>query len=140
MSKYRSSTTKAVKEKSKQPHFLWRGIGCFIMILIPVISVAIGYELVQFAIVQRYPIPHELLGLPRFPALFYKSSGIMIILRPIASIKHLYAYASAALLVMITLGGITSLGYAFVYRMVGPSRYGPLDVPPPKIKAKPYKR
>jgi len=33
-----------------------------------------------------------------------------------------------------------SVLYAFVYRLVGPPRYGPLDVPPPNVKLKKYKR
>ena len=64
----------------------------------------------------------------------------MIILSPVTAIKHFYAYAVASIFYMVLLGGISSLGYAIVYRIVGPARYGPLDAPPPKVKVKPYKR
>jgi hypothetical protein len=140
MSKYRSSSVKATKQRTNQPHYLWRGIGCVMMILIPVISMAAGYETINYALSKGYSIPYELLGTPRYPALFYQSSGMMIILSPITAIKNFYAYAIATLFYIILLGGITSLGYSIVYRMVGPSRYGPLDAPPPKVKVKPYKR
>lgn len=140
MSKYRSSSTKKVKERSNQPHFIWRGIGCLMMILIPVIAIAAGYETINFALRSGYPVPYELLGTPRYPDLFYKSSGLMIILSPITGIRHFYAYAVATLMYMVALGGFTSVGYAFAYRMVGPSRYGALDAPPPNVKVKPYKR
>lgn len=129
-----------VKERSKQPHHLWRGLGCLIMLIIPVISVAAGYETVQYAFAEGYTIPYQLLGTPRYPDFFYESNGLMQILRPITGIRHFYAYAAASVLYMILIGGVSSFAYSVVYRMVGPARYGPLDAPPPKVKAKPYKR
>lgn len=140
MSKYRSNARKVVRERSNQPHFVWRGIGCAMMLIIPVISIAAGYETINYALRNGIAVPYELLGTPRFPDLFYQSTGMMTILRPVIAIKNLYAYAAMALIYMVLLGGITSLGYAIVYRMIGPSQYGPLDAPPPKVKVKPYKR
>lgn len=140
MSKYRSNARKVVRERTNQPHFIWRGIGCAMMLIIPLISIAAGYETVNYALRNGIAVPYELLGTPRFPDLFYQSSGMMIILRPIIAIKNFYAYTAAAFLYMVLLGGIMSLGYSIAYRMVGPSRYGPLDAPPPKVKVKPYKR
>ena len=140
MSKYQSSARKKVKERTNQPHYLWRGIGCIMMLLIPVISIAAGYETINYALTEGYRVPYQLLGTPTYPDLFYKSSGLMIILSPVTAIKHFYAYAVASIFYMVLLGGISSLGYAIVYRIVGPARYGPLDAPPPKVKVKPYKR
>jgi len=110
------------------------------MLLIPLISIAAGYETINYALNTGYPVPYQLLGTPTYPDLFYKSSGMMTILSPITAIRHFYAYAVAAIFYMVLLGGFTSLTYAIVYRMVGPSRYGPLDAPPSSVKAKPYKR
>lgn len=140
MSKYQSSARRKVKERSNQPHYLWRGIGCMMMILIPVISIAAGYETITYALANGYRVPYQLLGTPHYPDLFYKSSGLMIILRPITAIRHFYAYAVASLFYITLLGGLSSLGYAFIYRMVGPARYGPLDAPPANVKVKQYKR
>jgi hypothetical protein len=64
----------------------------------------------------------------------------MTILRPVTNTQHFYAKAAASLIYVTLLGGLSSFGYSVVYRMIGPSRYGPLDAPPPKVKAKPYKR
>ncbi len=139
MSKYQS-TRKKVKEKTNQPHYAWRGIGCVMMILIPVISYAAAVETIKFAISNRMAVPYELLGYPRFPDLFYQSSGLMTILSPIARTQNLYAYLLTAVFYMILLGAIVSMVYAIFYRMSKPSQYGPLDVPPPKVKVKPYKR
>lgn len=140
MSKYRSSSVKKVRERTRQPHFLWRGIGCIMLIIVPVISVAAGYETVNWALRSGYAIPYELLGTPRFPDLFYSSSGMMTLLSPIIRIQHFYAYAVGTIMYMVLLSGVTSFGYALIYRAIGPGQYGPLDAPPPKIKVKPYKR
>ena len=140
MSKHRSNSIKVVKERSGQPHFLWRGIGCVMMLVIPVMSAAIAYEVINYGLNNNWPIPFQLLGTPRYPDLFYRSSGMMIILSPITAIRHFYAYAVGTLIFMILIGGVMSLIYAFVYRMVGPAQYGPLDAPPPNIKIKRYKR
>lgn len=140
MGKYRSSATKREVEKVKAPHFVWRGIGCLMMIIVPAMSIAAGVETVQYGIDQKWPIPYQLLGTPKYPDFFYKSSGLMLILSPITGVKHFYAYVVAALIFMIILGGIVSVGYAFVYQMMAPSRYGPMDAPPPKVKVKRYKR
>jgi len=139
MSKYHS-TRKKVKEKSNQPHYAWRGIGCVMMILIPVISYAAGVETVKFAISNRMALPYELLGYPRFPNLFYQSNGLMMLLTPIAKTQHFYAYFLAGVFYTILLGSTLSMFYAIMYRMTRPSQYGPLDAPPPKVKVKPYKR
>jgi len=140
MSKYKSSTLVKVKDRTRQPHYLWRGIGCLMMIIIPAISYVTGQLVIDALIKARYFIPFQLLGRPVLPSLFYKSQGLMIILAPILKINNLYAYLVAAFLIMLLLGGTISLIYAFIYRMFGPSRYSPLDAPPPKYKAKTYKR
>jgi len=139
MSKYQS-TRRVEKVKSNQPHYAWRGIGCVMMILIPVISYAAGVETIKYAIANRMAVPIELLGFPRFPALFYQSGGLMAILAPIARIKHFYAYVATGVAYTILLGAVISMVYALIYRTIGPAQYGPLDAPPPKVKTKPYKR
>jgi hypothetical protein len=140
MGKYSSSIHKKTPPKSDGPHVIWRGIGCLMMIIIPVISFAAGYETINYAVENNIQIPYELLGTPRYPDFFYNSSGIMALLRPITAIKHFYGIVVAAIFYMILLGGITSFGYAVAYRIAGPPRYGPLDIPNPNIKVKRYKR
>ncbi len=129
-----------LKKKSNQPHFIWRGLGCVMMIIIPILSIAIGYELVNYLLASGFQFPRQFLGTPHFPDIFYKSSGMMMILKPIIAIKHFYAYAVVSIILMVVLGSVISLIYSYIYRVVGPPRYGPLDAPPPKIKAKQYKR
>jgi len=110
------------------------------MLIIPVISIAAGVELIKYGVDQRWPFPYQLMGTPRLPEFFFKSSGLITIFGPLTTIQNFYAIAAASILIMILLSGIISVIYGVVYSMTGPSRYGPTDAPPPKIKTKKYTR
>ena len=101
-------------EKPKtQVHPIWRGIGCLLIVLLPIISYA-GSVLIVDAneLHQWIMIPHELTGPSQYP--------------------FLYAYlVSTGLLVILGFTVIFSV-YALFYRIIGPPRHGPLDAPPPK--------
>ncbi|RJP52545.1 MAG: hypothetical protein C4557_06105 [Anaerolineaceae bacterium] len=140
MGKYSSSARKRVTPKTERPHAVWRGIGCLMMLIIPAISIAAGYETVRYGLDHNWAIPYQLLGYPTMPDIVYKSSGLLLILRPVMNTNHFLAYAAFSLAYMILIGGVISFAYALIYRMVGPSRYGPLDVAAPKVKVKKYKR
>ena len=122
------------RSKPKAPHDVWRGIGCLMILIIPAISIAAGYETIKFAINNKWPIPYQILGAARLPDIFYSTPGLRTIFNPISNIPNLYANVLASILFMILIGGLISVIYAAVYRMVGPDRYGPTDAPPPKVK------
>ena len=140
MPKNYTSITRREKPRLNEPHFIWRGIGCASLLILPLISITVGVALTDYGLTQNWAIPYQLLGHPRFPDLAYRSSGLMTLLSPIIQIKNFYAYAVMSLLFMIVLGGTISLVYAIVYRFVAPPRYGPLDVERPNIRVKRYKR
>ncbi len=106
-------------------HPVWRGIGCIMAFLIPFIAFVISVMLVQAGLPQRVmPVPPEAAnyvnwsGFGRFPLY--------------------YTLAIAAILTVI-IGAFYIVVYGAIYRMAGPPRYGPLDVPPIKPKKKPRK-
>jgi hypothetical protein len=131
---------KPLKEVNKAPHAIWRGIGCLMILLIPILSIALAYETVQYGLEAEWPIPHALLGNPRLPSIFYDVRILSQLSLPVRQIEHFYAYLAFSTLYMVVIGGFISVIYAFVYQMVGPARYGPFDAPPPKIKTKRYTR
>ncbi len=110
------------------------------MVLIPVISFAAGKATIDYGLKQHWPIPYQLLGYVKLPDFIYKVPSLTSIFGPIATWENFYANLSAAIIYMLILGGILSVVTAFVYQVMGPPRWGPQDVPPPKIKAKQYKR
>ncbi len=131
-----SSQRESSVSKPKQPHEVWRGIGCLMALIVPAISIAAGYETVKYVLVNKLGIiPYQLLGTPRLPDIVYRSTGLQSILEPLTHIPNLYANAIVSLLYMVLISGVVSVIYAATYNVVGPDRYGPTDAPPPKYKA-----
>ncbi len=122
------------------PHAVWNGLGCLMLIVVPAMSIALAILAVDLIVAENMPIPYQLLGYPRFPNFLYATPGLASIFGAIASVNNLYAYIVVSLIFILVLGGIVSMFYAAVYRLAGPSRYGPLDEPPLKIRTKTFKR
>ena len=131
---------KPVSESNQGPHPVWRGIGCLMILIIPILSIALAIATFNYGLDQKWLIPHQLLGTPRLPDIFYSLAILRQLSFPVRSTENFYGYALVSILYLITLGGFISVAYAFIYRLMGPPRYGPFDAPPPKIKTKPYKR
>ncbi|MEW6402433.1 MAG: hypothetical protein AB1649_11590 [Chloroflexota bacterium] len=140
MTKYSTVQKKETPRKIRQVHPIWRGIGCAFMLLIPVVSVSAGIMTIDYGLEQNWPIPYQLLGYARLPDFIYKVPALTAVFGPIGTWEHFYAYAAATIVYMVVLGGILSFVNALIYEMVGPSRWGPQDVPPPKFKGKDYHR
>lgn len=98
-------------ERKWRIHPIWRGIGCFMVLLIPVMSYAAAHFLVLYNLEEGwFPIPREFTGPVAYP--------------------YLYAKLMVAAVVMVTLFGIFTLVYTMIYSMLGPPQYGPLDATP----------
>jgi hypothetical protein len=109
------------------------------ILVIPAISVFIGKGLVDLALANKWRIPYQLLGIPQLPDILYKSAGLKPFL-PMLKIPNLYAYIVASVLCVMVISSVISLIYSVFYRIANPNRYGPLDEPPSKIKAKKHSR
>ena len=140
MGKYRSTAKPKQKPLDTGQHVIWRGLGCLMMVIIPVISYAAAYEIVNYGLTNGWIIPYQFLGTPQLPELIRKSNALRALFRPITSIQNFYAYVAFGTLIMVLISGTISVIYAVVYRILGPSRWGPLDMPPPKFKTKKYTR
>jgi membrane protein YdbS with pleckstrin-like domain len=119
MSKYRYTSQQSVKERPYKVHPIWRGIGCVMMILIPLMSYAGAVMLYDANLRNRwvYPIP-AIKFIPSNSANLAWELGLTLILSILGFV----------LLFVL---------YSFVYRFVGPSKYGPLDSPPARPRRKP---
>jgi len=115
MSKYDptyAQTSRSLRTRSVHP--IWRGIGCFLLILLPIISFAGAKLLVQANIEQRWiNIPQELTG--SFSA-------------PLVG-RVLFADLAVWIILIVIGFGMLTVIYALFYRLLGPSR-GPLESPP----------
>lgn len=139
MAKYRSYERKP-PARSKEPHPVWRGIGCLIMIIVPALSLGISAILVQMAPSLGIQLPPGLLGRPVMPDFLFMVPGLVPILYWIQSLNNLYAILVGTFTVTVILAGVIALGYAFIYRIMGPPRYTGIDAPPPNVKVRKYRR
>jgi hypothetical protein len=138
MGKYGSFKQEAFK-RPYEVHPVWRGIGCILMVLIPLVSIVGAIVLIDEGTKKGWPFPIELMGYPRLPALAYKIPVISDIANPISSVNNLLAIIVFSVVFMILGFGIISLVYSFAYKAMGPSRYTPLDAPEVP-RGKRYKR
>ncbi|HLA97320.1 MAG TPA: hypothetical protein VJL34_02615 [Anaerolineales bacterium] len=119
--KYSSQSRQA--EKPWDIHPIWRGIGCLMMLLVPVMSYAGAVLLVEANQEKGWIVmPRELMAKISVPV--------------IGPVEHLWGNLLFALaLSLIGFALLTAL-YALVYQFIGPPRYGPLDAPPERRRAR----
>ena len=121
-------------------HPVWRGIGCLIMIITPIISGAAAQVLLQLGKAQKWPFLYELRDVIRFPEYIYKIPYILVAANYISSIYYLKALLLFFFLVLILLSGVFAVLNVTLYRMIGPPRYTAIDAPAPRVKTKRYTR
>lgn len=140
MTKYTSAAHRRVAPRPQGPHPIWRGIGCLMILIVPLMSYLLAVITVQIAIDQKWPMPYQLMGYPSMPPELWAVSSLAPLWAFIEGQKDLYAVLGITLVYVVFLGAFLSFGYALIYRFVGPPRYGPLDAPPPRVSVKRYKR
>lgn len=124
-----------------RPHPVWRGIGCVFFIVVPLLAYAFAVITVNVGVAHSWPIPYQLLGNPTVPnSVWTAAPGLAPLWTFIQQQNNLVAKLVITAVYIVVLATLISMGYALLYRFVGPPRYGPLDAPPPKIKTKRYKR
>lgn len=141
MGNYRFEEKKAMQKK--QTHPLWRGLGCLMIVLVPIMSYAAAYLTTTLFIIPRYflLIPPEILATIRLPDWLFAFLPILAsALQRILNTPYLILILLVTLVYIVIFSGIMSFLYAFVYRIANPSKRGPFDAPPPKAKIKKYTR
>jgi hypothetical protein len=136
MSKY--IQYRQARPKPRGIHPIWRGIGCLMMLIIPALSFGAAMLTVD-AIWTR--LPYWMLAPVYLPLFMYNYlPDLTRLLAPVLAKERLVAYLIFTLFLIIFMSGILSVAYAILYKIIGPSPYSPVDAPPPKHRAKPYKR
>ena len=139
MSKYSSLSKPQAKTRKWKIHPVWRGIGCMIMAIIPILAYTASNLFVRANLRNHWL---------DFPPEFTKTLSISASKVPFITLpnvnKILYDffgriyYADLAFfLVFLVLGYIMLLVvYAFMYRVTAPPRYSGYDIPPIKSSSK----
>lgn len=138
MGRYRE-TVKQGPTRAAGPPPIWRGIGCLMIVLVPVISYAAAEVTMPFFL-NRGLVPRELLFTPQVPEWLRAVPVLAQAFRFLFGRYAILATLGLTFLYIIFFAGILTVIYAFMYRMATPSRYGPMDAPPPRVKIKKYKR
>ena len=140
MSKYKFANSKDTPIKRHEVHPVMRGIGCVMMIIVPILAY-IASDLLIGNGFGRQVIPPAWYGRMEIPPLLIQLTGpVGDALRYIASIEHLAANLVLTLVIVVIVGGLMSVVYGYIYELAGPPKYGPTDEPPIRKKVKRYKR
>jgi hypothetical protein len=140
MTKYTVASQRRSRRDEKTISPLWRGVGCLMIVGVPLLSYILALWIVQTAVNLNWPMPYQLMGYPVMPSLLSKSDALVPVVAFIEAQQNLYAILLIAIILIVALGTFLSLIYSFGYRYMGPPRYGPLDEPPQKAAVKRYKR
>jgi hypothetical protein len=141
MTKYTvASQRRSGKTGEKTVHPIWRGIGCLMIVFVPLLSYFLATIIVQAAVAGNWPMPYQLLGYPVVPPTLWKVSALSPLWGFIQQQANLYAVLLLTTLFIVAIGALVSVGYAFVYKFAGPPPLGPYDMPPVKTSVKKYKR
>lgn len=141
MSKYSSYSRPQPKPRNVGVHPVMRGIGCILIIVVPILAYGVSVLLVNYGAQHGWPIPPDWYGPPSIPPVLWKLQGLTPILGFIQAQYSLEAILVFTVAITVVIGGIMSMIYGFIYSLFGPPRYGPQDAPPIKgRKIKPYKR
>lgn len=119
----------------------WRGIGCLLMIILPVMSFAGAIVLLQIPYIRGlfYQASPALFGPPSLPPVLWKIKSLAPFFSIIYSWTDLEAKLILTFMVLLVLSGVIGVVYAATYRSTN-RRYGPKDAPPSRRKVKKYKR
>jgi len=141
MGKYTSHARQAQKPRSTGVHPVMRGIGCIMMVVVPILAYGTALLLVDYGIRRGWPIPPNWLEPITIPPLLFSLQGLEPVWNFLLRQDNLIAIVVATLAIIVVIGGIMSMIYGYIYTIFGPPRYGPQDAPPIRgVKVKRYKR
>ena len=139
MGKYSSNARRqAAPDRNRVPPLV-RGIGCITMVLVPILAYGSAVWLINGP-ARAWPIPVTWLGTPHLPGFMFSLPGLAGFAAFLQAQNNLTANLVFAVALTGVIYGFMSIIYGYIYNMFGPSKYGPTDVPPPRVKTKKYTR
>jgi hypothetical protein len=139
MGKYTTYTKKPPKPRDLGVHPVMRGIGCIMMVVVPILSYGIALLLLPY-VNNRWRFPPSWLEPVSIPPYLL---GIKI-LEPVWNIllrqDNFIAVLVLTIAIIVVIGAAMSILYGYIYKFFGPPQYGPQDAPPMRVKVKRYKR
>jgi hypothetical protein len=112
---------------------VWRGIGCILLLLVPIMSWYATSLFLQSN--EKIVLPWELTKIVAIP--YTRIAQIDKVILPINRYFNATGFVFGQVFFTIIFSfigfGVMAFLYALLYRVAGPPRYGPFDVPPNKV-------
>lgn len=141
MGKYSSySRPRPTRPRNTGVHPLMRGIGCIMIVIVPVVAYGLAILLVRYGASSGWPIPPDWLGRPTIHPLLMRIQSLTPVWNFLMAQDSLIANLVFAIAITVIIGGLMSILYGYIYTLFGPPKYGPQDAPPIRVKVKRYKR
>jgi hypothetical protein len=140
MGKYTTYNKQPPKPRNLGVHPVMRGIGCIMIVVVPILAYGAAVLLVDYGVSQGWPIPPNWLGRITIHPLLLQLRGLEPVWNFLLRQNDLVANVIFAIAITIVIGGLMSVIYGYLYSIFGPPRYGPQDAPPIRVKVKRYKR
>jgi hypothetical protein len=141
MGKYTTHSRQAPKPPRNTVHPVMRGIGCIMMIVVPILAYGIALLLVNYGIGHGWPIPPSWLQPITIHPLLFRLRGLTPLWNFLLVQDNLLAIVVFTIAIIVVIGGLMSIIYGYIYSLFGPPQYGPQDAPPIRgVKIKRYKR
>jgi hypothetical protein len=129
VSKYEKYSIKPKKERRWRIHPIWRGIGCLMVVLIPLISYAAAYTIARANYENGWVgIPAELTGWINIAPLLRIAPWLGQLLP--ANTRIYYLDLALMLVIMVIALGFLTLLYSILYTSTGVTKTDPYYVPP----------
>lgn len=131
------SAQKYHREREQRPwkiHPVWLGIGCALLILVPIMSWFGTTLFLQSN--EKIVLPKELTIIVNIPYTHIVQIDRIIISinRYFESTGFVFGHVFFTIIFSFIGFGLISVIYAVMYRVGGPPRYGPFDVPPNSVR------
>jgi hypothetical protein len=117
-----------------------RGIGCIMMVVVPILAYGTALLLIDYGIRRGWPIPPDWLRPITIHPLLLNLQGLAPLWNLLLRQNNFIAVVVFTIAIIVVVGGLMSILYGYIYTIFGPPRYGPQDAPPIRIKVKRYKR
>jgi hypothetical protein len=140
MGKYTTHSRQAPKPRIVGVHPVMRGIGCIMMVVVPILAYGSALLLIDYGIQKGWPIPPDWLRPITVPPFLLGLKGLAPIWNILLRQDNFIAVVVFTIAILVLIGGIMSILYGYIYTIFGPPRYGPQDAPPIRTKVKRYKR
>lgn len=140
MGKYTTHSRQAPKPRNVGVHPVMRGIGCIMIVIVPILAYGVALLLIDYGIQHGWPIPPNWLQRISIPPILFNLQGLAPVWNFLLVQDNLVAKIVFTIAITVVFGGIMSIIYGYIYTIFGPPQYGPQDAPPIRVKVKRYKR